>query len=558
MTSLIEKTHFQAEVVSNMSYPAYLKSYAPQINLPYPKTVKSLIYDFYEISETDEDCSRQAKCKQCGKIIFIIKGSHVTSSYTSGLTSHIQNHPESFQEFLDKLKDTIVPDNKSMFDHFQARESRSSSMFSKLDSSRRLEESQRNSVLNPTNCAGIKYVQRDIEVYRNNINYRHQNDKLWEYLHKYTNQNIPLFKIIGTNQSRILSTKQSKCLIDNDEDIVLDLEKLFCSDVCFFDPEYYDQCSHEHNGQPEIFGNAEYQARFSGFNEEIEKYPEFEKNKSVDFQILRASEKIETNQLAIREMNRLLKILLSILIVHTSTIKNKVQQIFSNAITEKGLRKPNLGLQLWGPKFLNFDIDSDVDASDAIPENKFSTFNHVSNADCPSYTDNSKKTNETARFIEGRAYYPCNYGSCLEGCICIPCEDPEKYSEVDSFGCFNHKIDHPEMHNEVEDLSISRRQFVRFDPNMPLYKRPKEDKHICPPPIKLARMKKSCPKCKRVFNDHKRNHHILHKACQICSHMKRSSEVSFKLACCICLKTFNNKYTLSEHMGHLDQDGIKN
>ena len=104
------------------------------------------------------------------------------------------------------------------------------------------------------------------------------------------------------------------------------------------------------------------------------------------------------------------------------------------------------------------------------------------------------------------------------------------------------------MYNQLEDFSISRRQFVKFDPNMLLYKRPKEDKHSCPPPIKLAQMKKICPKCKRVFNDHKRNHHILHKACQICSHMKRSPEVSFKLTCCICLKTFKNKYTLSEHM----------
>ena len=140
----------------------------------------------------------------------------------------------------------------------------------------------------------------------------------------------------------LMSTKQSKCLIDNDEDKVLDLEKLFCSDVCFFDPEYYDECPHEHNGQFEIFG--------------------------------------------------------------------------------------------------------------------------------------------------------------------------------------------------------------KVDPNMPLYKRPKEDKHICLPSIKLAQIKKICPKCKRVFNDHKRNHHILHKACQICSHMKHSPEVSFKLTCCICLKTFKNKYTLSEHM----------
>jgi hypothetical protein len=81
-----------------------------------------IIYEFYEILETDEDSTCQAKCKQCGKIVFIIKGSLVTSSYTSGLTSHFQNHPETYEEFLDKLKNTIVPDNKSLFNHFQARE----------------------------------------------------------------------------------------------------------------------------------------------------------------------------------------------------------------------------------------------------------------------------------------------------------------------------------------------------------------------------------------------------------------------------------------------------
>ena len=90
-------------------------------------------------------------------------------------------------------------------------------------------------------------------------------------------------------------------------------------------------------------------------------------------------------------MNRLLKILLSILTVHTPIIKKKIKQIFSDGITKKGLMKPILGLQLWGPRFQSFDINSDVDASDRIPENQFSTFNHVRNADCPSYTDNSKK-----------------------------------------------------------------------------------------------------------------------------------------------------------------------
>ena len=86
--------------------------------------------------------------------------------------------------------------------------------------------------------------------------------------------------------------------------------------------------------------------------------------RSIDFQFLRASEKIETNQLALHEMNRLLKTLLSILIVHTPTIKKKVKQIFSDGIPEKRLMKPNLGLKLWGQKFINVDINSDIDASD--------------------------------------------------------------------------------------------------------------------------------------------------------------------------------------------------
>ena len=91
-----------------------------------------------------------------------------------------------------------------------------------------MEESQRNSFLNQINCAGVKYIPRYVEIYRNIISYRHQNDKLWENMHMYTNQNIPLFKIIGTNQSRVLSSNQSKYLVDNDEDI---MESLKCFEI---------------------------------------------------------------------------------------------------------------------------------------------------------------------------------------------------------------------------------------------------------------------------------------------------------------------------------------
>ena len=49
----------------------------------------------------------------------------------------------------------------------------------------------------------------------------------------------------------------------------------------FFDPEKYDDCSHKHQGDVGIFGNSEYQSRFTGFIDEIEKYPEFQKKTNL-------------------------------------------------------------------------------------------------------------------------------------------------------------------------------------------------------------------------------------------------------------------------------------
>ena len=104
------------------------------------------------------------------------------------------------------------------------------------------------------------------------------------------------------------------------------------------------------------------------------------------------------------------------------------------------------------------------------------------------------------------------------------------------------------MFDEAEDFSIPRRQFVEFKPDIPIFKRPQNDKFSCPPKIKLAQMKRRCSKCERIFNDHITNHHILHNACQICSYMKHLAEISFKLTCHICLKKFKYKKSLSAHL----------
>ena len=339
--------------------------------------------------------------------------------------------------------------------------------------------------------------------------------------------------------------------------LILDIERLLCPYVCFFDPEKYDTCSQKHHGIVNVFGEAEYQSQFVGFITEIEKYPEFHNNKSFDAQILQESSWIENDRTALCEMNRLLKIIISMLVVHKPVIKSKFKDLFSSRNNKNGLLKPELGIQLWGPWFKMYEVDAELDESSKIPENKFSTFRHVNDRDCPSFTDNSKKLNEVPRFIERKAYYTCNFTSCLEGCVCIPCENPAAYSGKDSFSCSEHKIDHPEMYNYEEDLSLPRRQFVEFNPDVPLFERPEQDKILCPPPIKLAQMKKNCVNCKKVFDDHRKNHHIIHDVCQICSHIVRLSNIPFHLACHICLKIFADKYTLSRHM-QIHDDGNKN
>ena len=107
---------------------------------------------------------------------------------------------------------------------------------------------------------------------------------------------------------------------------MLDLERLFCEHVCFFDPEKYENCSNEHTGNIAIFCNSQYQQIFDGFEEEIEKYPEFQDDKLFDFDVLENTRIIEHNLTAVREMNRLLKIVLSLLTVQKTNIRKKINE----------------------------------------------------------------------------------------------------------------------------------------------------------------------------------------------------------------------------------------
>ena len=256
-----------------MLYPEYIQHRKPEIHLPYPKTVKSFIFDFYDIIESETDPRAEAKCFECGQNISMIRGVDVCSSYTSGLVSHLRKHPLQWQIYLDLLKDSIVPDNKTPRQHYETK-TRSNVNFDKEESSRKLQICTRNYNMNKKNCAGVFYIQRDIEILKNAVGYEHQNAEILQYIHKYTNQNLHIFELIGTKHpgARLdRSYKKTKCLVDNDEDIILDLERLLCEHVCFFDPEKYEECPNEKNhlGNISIFSDDQFQKKFDGFKSEI-------------------------------------------------------------------------------------------------------------------------------------------------------------------------------------------------------------------------------------------------------------------------------------------------
>ena len=115
--------------------------------------------------------------------------------------------------------------------------------------------------------------------------------------------------------------------MDNDGDLIVDLERLFCENICLFDPEMYGDCPFKHEGDIKIFGEETFQQRFEGFIDEIEKYPEFQLSKTFDSDMLRSVHRVEHDIRANHEMNRLLKIILSLLIVHKPKINQKISAI---------------------------------------------------------------------------------------------------------------------------------------------------------------------------------------------------------------------------------------
>ena len=537
----------------NLKYKDHFKYRAPEINLPFSKP--TIIFSYFNLDGEEYDPRKSASCKICDKRIEIIFGSSVNSSYTFGLTFHLKNHPSEWDDYLQRLSKNIVPDSKTKYEHYK--EMTRPRLGSKASSDRRFDDCNLNWNINESfsNPAGVRYRLRDREFLQNSFHtfIEGHNAKMFEYLFSFTNRNLTLYDLMGTkhpNANLQTNYKKSKCLFDNIGNMTIDLQRLFCEFICFHDPELYDNCPNDHTGDIAVFADETYQNSFPNFNEEIEKYPEFLNNKSFDHQLLKNVNIVEHNRVAKMEMNRLLKIVVSILTVKKKQFRVKIEEIKSRSKVENNLVKPPLAINRWGPKYCDIDVPEELDKGQVYPEKMFSTFHHVKNEECPAFNDESKVLSHEPTIKDGKVKYPCNVGGCEQDCECDPCTDKEPLL------CPKHNPDHPLMFDPEEDFFITRRMF--FDPisNETIFKRPNVDSKLSPPDLLLAGLKVECKICKRNVRNHLKHHHTLHPGvCDICNHMEFISKNSCNLVCYVCMKKFESIYNLEDHMNIHNPEG---
>ena len=118
--------------------------------------------------------------------------------------------------------------------------------------------------------------------------------------------------------------------------------------MCFLDPKLYGECDHQ--GDISVFSDEEYQSRFPGFKEEIEKFPDFQVDKSFDSEILKQVRKVEHDKTAVVEMRRMFLIILTLVSCQKKKFKEKIEQIVDSKTGEDNIRKSDFGVFMWGPK----------------------------------------------------------------------------------------------------------------------------------------------------------------------------------------------------------------
>ena len=480
-------------------------------------------------------------------------GSYTHSSYALFLKFHLQSHPKEFDKYLEVLAKSMEPDNKTKYEHFCRMEN--PGFLPKAEREKRWEEIKLHEHFVPKNLADEDY---EINDYFSKQNYKShllsktvdgQNVKMIEYIYPFTNRNVPLYELVGTwNVNNRLDRRylRYKALLQNIGNLTLDLERLLCVNTCFLDPENYDSCPNNHAGDISIFGDRAFQQSIKNLDDELERYPEFINNKSFNSQLLKTVRCIQKDSEALIEMNRLLKIILSMITVKKDDFSKYISEMMIKSTSDDRLVKPYFAIQMWGPNFVSFD-DKKTRSTKEFPEHLFHTYQHVDDRECPAYYDDTKIVlREPTTNSHENVIYPCNVGGCLKHCDCVHCN----FSGDEITQCKDHYPDHPDNFNEDEDIVIKK--FVFFEENKSIrFERPYQNSFWRPKNLELAGMKKECPVCQQIVFDHSKNHHSYKThsdLCQICGYIELISENSMILTCPGCKKKFESIYRLKDHM----------
>ena len=169
-----------------------------------------------------------------------------------------------------------------------------------------------------------------------------------ESIYPFTNRNVPLFELVGTwNVNNYLDRKylRYKAFLQNTGNITLDLERLCCENTCFLDPKNYDSCPNNHTGDISIFGDRNFQKKIKDLDNELEKYPEFMNDKSFNSQIIKDVRCVQKDSTALLEMNRLLKIILSMITVKKDSLAKILKDIIEKSTSDDKLVKPYFAIQ---------------------------------------------------------------------------------------------------------------------------------------------------------------------------------------------------------------------
>ena len=322
------------------------------LKLPCPKLLLNELLEFYDVITSKdqvvgrafnrgfariEEPRKVATCKTCGKSMLFLSGNYSEDGYFEILRCHLRKHDEVLPLYLKKLEERI----KNGDDSWKLKRKLKDDVdlfFNESSVMRDLNEQW-------CNIAEVPYMS-ELGKMGGYLKYRYQKEENFKMLeHLYKNFGKRLTE--EERKDKELRTS-SNILGDNVDGITTKLQKLFCEEVCFFDPELYESCSHNHNGDVAQFGDKEFQARFDGFEHEIEKYPEFQCDTSFDSEVLRnTSIKLDYNAEAVNELNRLLKIILSLWLVNKKNISMKLETIRKNAIVQEVFYKPLFGLLNW-------------------------------------------------------------------------------------------------------------------------------------------------------------------------------------------------------------------